>query len=115
MDVPFRKVTAIVGELRLAQIEEALTGVGVPGMSVTHVSGYGEYADYFKRPPLSRHARIEVFAESRQVPDIVNAILDAASTGLPGDGMIAVLPVEQLWSIRAREPIAARGAGEGDA
>lgn len=115
MDVPFRKVIVIVGELRFGQIDEALAGVGAPGMSITHVSGYGEYADYFKPPPLCRHARIEVFVESRLVPAFIKAILGAASTGLPGDGLIAVLPVEQLWSIRAREPIAACAVGNLDA
>lgn len=105
-ELPFRKVTAIVSEPVLVKVEEALMAIGVPGMSVMRVEGYGEYANFFRRPPLVRHMRVEIFAARDQASAIIDAIHSAASTGMPGDGIIAVLPVEQLWSIRSRAPVA---------
>jgi nitrogen regulatory protein P-II 1 len=47
------------------------------------------------------HARIEVFTEAHQVEEIVEAITDGAYTGVPGDGIVAVTPVERLIHIRS--------------
>ena len=96
----FRKITAIIRAERMNVVEEKLKAIGVPGVSVTRVKGYGEYAEYFSADWMVAHARIEVFASEAQTTEIADTIMEGAQTGLPGDGIIAVLPVEHLYHIR---------------
>ncbi len=96
----FRKVTAIIRLDRAEQVERKLKSIGVPGMSCTHVNGYGEYADFYSSDWKVKHARVEIFVKATQVKEIVDAILEEAGTGTSGDGIIAVLPVEHLYHIR---------------
>lgn len=97
----FRKVTAIIRLDRADQVEHRLKSIGVPGMSCTHVKGYGEYADFYSSDWKVEHARVEIFVTATQVKEIVDAILEEAGTGTSGDGIIAVLPVEHLYHIRS--------------
>ena len=98
----FRKITAIIRREKLEEVEEAMHRLGVPGLSVTKVKGYGDYANYFSRDWREVRSRIEIFIGAENAADVVNSILDAASTGLAGDGLVAVLPVEQIYRIRDR-------------
>ena len=105
----FRKVTAIIRLDRAEQVEHRLKSIGVPGMSCTHVKGYGEYADFYSSDWKVEHARVEIFIKATQVKEIVDAILEEAGTGTSGDGIIAVLPVEHLYHIRTGEDAIATG------
>lgn len=100
----YRKVTAIINIDKLVAVETRLQELGVPGVSVTEVKGYGEYANLFSRDWMTRHARIEIFTVPGRVDAIVCAIMNAAHSGLSGDGFVAVLPVEQVYRIRTRAP-----------
>lgn len=97
-----KKVTAIVRCSSLETVEEALQNLHVPGLTITHVVGFGEYANLFRHDWSSRHARIEIFTDEARVDAIVQAISGAAHTGCAGDGIVAVLPVEHLFRIRDR-------------
>lgn len=98
----FRKVNAIFRIDRLEEVEKALQAIRVGGVSVTRVKGYGEYADFFARDWMTQYARVEIFTSEARVPEIVEAILSAASTGTRGDGIVSVLPVEKVVRIRTR-------------
>ena len=100
MDV--KKVTAIVRTDVLEDVENRLRRLGVPGLTVSRVKGFGEYANFFTPDWKSAYARIEIFTDPTQVPPIVDSIMDAAHSGLPGDGIVAVLPVDALYRIRDR-------------
>ena len=103
----FRKVVAIIRQEKLEAVEEALNRLGIPGISVTKVKGYGDYANFYARDWLVSHSRVEIFTSEEKAADIVTCILDAASVGLPGDGLVAVLPVEQIYRIRDHAPLPA--------
>jgi nitrogen regulatory protein P-II 1 len=75
----------------------------VPGISVTNVKGYGEYANFFTSDWTVVHARVEIFLPRRRATDVARAIADAARTGEPGDGIVVVLPVDSLYHIRSGE------------
>ncbi len=96
----YRKVTAIVRPAVLEKVEAALQAMNVPGVSVTKVKGYGEYADFFKPDWMAGYARIEVFVGRHQADETARAIMDAAHVGLEGDGIVAILPVETVYNIR---------------
>jgi len=103
-------VMAIIKPFKLDEVREALTGLGVEGMTVTEVKGYGrqkghteiyrgaEYAVSFL-PKL----KIEVALPSDQVESVVDAIVAAARTGQIGDGKIFVSPIDQVVRVRTGE------------
>ncbi len=98
----FNKVTAIVRTECLEEVERALQALGVPGITVTRVKGYGEHANFLRSDWCCTHARLEVYAERAYIDGLVEAILDKAHTGLPGDGIVTVIPVERLVRIREK-------------
>jgi nitrogen regulatory protein P-II 2 len=103
-------VMAIIKPFKLEEVRDALTGIGVHGLTVTEVKGYGrqkghteiyrgaEYAVSFL-PKL----KIEVAVASEYVAQTIEAIASAARTGQIGDGKIFVMPLEQAVRIRTGE------------
>ncbi len=99
----FRKVTAIIRPDLLEQVEDRLKSLNVPGVSVTKIKGYGEYANFFKSDWLCTHSRVEVFTSADKATEIAEGIMDAAHTGVEGDGIVAILPVEAVYHIRTKQ------------
>ncbi len=99
----FKKITAIVRPDLLNKIENALKDAGVPGVSVSQVKGYGEYANLYVRDGMVSATRIEVFVDAECAQAVAQAIMLAAHTGLEGDGIVAIAPVEQIYHIRTKE------------
>ena len=107
-------VTAIIKPFKLDEVREALTNVGIQGLTVTEVKGYGrqkghteiyrgaEYAVSFL-PKL----KIELAVTSDQVQAVINAISSVARTGQIGDGKIFVIGLEHAVRIRTGEADAA--------
>ena len=103
-------VMAIIKPFKLEEVRDALTGIGVHGLTVTEVKGYGrqkghteiyrgaEYAVSFL-PKL----KIEVAVPSAEVDKVVAAIAGAAKTGQIGDGKIFVTSIEHAVRIRTGE------------
>jgi nitrogen regulatory protein P-II 2 len=103
-------VTAIIKPFKLDEVRDALTAIGVHGLTVTEVKGYGrqkghteiyrgaEYAVSFL-PKL----KIEVAVAADLVTKTIEAITNTARTGQIGDGKIFVLPLEQAVRIRTGE------------
>ncbi len=103
-------VMAIIKPFKLEEVRDALTTIGVHGLTVTEVKGYGrqkghteiyrgaEYAVSFL-PKL----KIEVAISSDLVPQVIDAISEAAKTGQIGDGKIFVSSIEQAVRIRTGE------------
>jgi nitrogen regulatory protein P-II 1 len=86
-------------------VEQALQALAIPGISVNKVRGYGEYMDFYERDWMSGHVRIEVFTPKAQAGAIAEALVDASHTGVPGDGIVAVQPVETVFHIQSRSVI----------
>lgn len=103
-------VMAIIKPFKLDEVREALTGLGIEGLTVTEVKGYGrqkghteiyrgaEYAVSFL-PKL----KVEVAVASDQVDPVVDAIVATAKTGQIGDGKIFVSPIDQVVRVRTGE------------
>ena len=95
-------IVAVIRGLALEKTEKKLQEIGVRGITVTTVKGYGEYAKFFTRDRMTDDVKIEVFAAQEKAERIAGAILDAAHTGSPGDGIVAILPVDRVFSARTR-------------
>ena len=103
-------VVAIIKPFKLDEVRQALTAIGVHGMTVTEVKGYGrqkghteiyrgaEYAVSFL-PKL----KVEVAVKSEMTEAVMEAISSKAKTGQIGDGKIFVTPLEQVLRIRTGE------------
>lgn len=101
----FKKIVAIVRTQVLGDVEDQLVRMRVKGISVTRVKGYGEYDTFINPDWRFSHARIEIYAELSMVDPIVEAILTTAHVGLPGDGILAIHPVEKLYRIRTESEV----------
>lgn len=95
-------IVAIIRRAKLEAVEEKLKQIGVERVDVSGVKGYGEYHNYYTRDWLEYETRIEIFTRQHKVERIVGTIMEAAHTGLPGDGVIAVVPIDKLFVIRTK-------------
>lgn len=102
----WEKIVAIVRDSALEKVEERLKSLRVKGVSISSIKGYGEYSDLYRQDWMVSHVKIEIFAEQTMVEAIVTAIMEAAHSGIAGDGIVAVLPVEKLFRIRTKREIA---------
>jgi len=98
----WKRIIAIIRKTNLEKVEEQLRQIGVRGITVSPVKGYGEYANLCKNDWLVNNARIEIYAEASTVDAIVAALLESAHSGTEGDGLVAVMPVEKLYRIRTK-------------
>ncbi len=103
----FRKVNAIIRSDLLEEVEERLKKIGVKGLTVTRVKGYGEDKSIWAQDWLGTHARIEIFTGKNKADAIAGVIMQAAHTGGPGDGIICILPVEKIFRIRTKSEVKA--------
>lgn len=97
----YQHIVAVVRNDTIDQLLRDLKDYGVPGVSLTPVSGFGEYANPFSGRGLVTSTRVELFIGNEHVDNIVGVIMDACHTGLMGDGVVAVMPVNDLQRIRA--------------
>jgi nitrogen regulatory protein P-II 2 len=103
-------VIAVIKPFKLDEVREALTRIGVHGMTVTEVKGYGRQKGHMEIYRGSEYAinflpklRLEVAVASAQIDQVMEALAAAAKTGQIGDGKIFVTPLDQALRIRTGE------------
>ena len=105
-----KMVTAIVKPFKLDEVREALSGIGVQGITVTEVKGFGRQKGHTELYRGAEYVvdflpkvKVEVVVKDGDVDRCIDAILRAAKTGKIGDGKIFVTPIEQVVRIRTGE------------
>jgi len=105
-----KKIEAIVKPFKVDEVKEALTALGVGGMTLTDVHGFGRqpartdfYEDVEYTIDLLPKVKVEVVVPDDLADKALSAICGAARTGLVGDGKIFVLPVIRAMRIRTGE------------
>jgi len=103
-------IVAIIKPFKMDEVKEALGSVGVAGMTVTEVNGFGRQKGHTELYRGSEYVvdflpkiKLEILAEDSKVDSIVEAITNAAKTNKIGDGKIFVQPVEECIRIRTGE------------
>ncbi len=103
-------VTAIIKPFKLDDVREGLSEVGVTGITVTEVKGFGRQKGHTELYRGAEYVvdflpklKLEVAIAEDQVDQVVEAIVNAARTGKIGDGKIFVSPLEQTIRIRTGE------------
>lgn len=105
-----KKIEAIIKPFKLDEVKDALNGIGIQGMTVTEVKGFGRQKGHVE---LYRGAeyeiafvpkvKIEVIVSDAMADKVIAVVSDKAKTGKIGDGKIFVYPVEQAIRIRTGE------------
>ena len=105
-----KQVTAIIKPFKLDEVREALAEVGVSGLTVTEVKGFGRQKGHTELYRGAEYVvdflpkiRVEVVLPDDQVEAAIEAVVKAARTGKIGDGKIFVQNVEQVIRIRTGE------------
>lgn len=105
-----KKVEAIIKTFKLDDVKEGLSSVGVKGLTVSEVKGFGRqrghkeiYRGAEYQVDFVPKIKIEVVMETELVPVVVKVIQEKALTGKIGDGKIFILPVEEVIRIRTGE------------
>ena len=103
-------ITAIIKPFKLEDVRDALVSVGVHGMTITEVKGYGRQKGHTEIYRGAEYVvnflpkvRLEIAVTDEDVERVVEAISTAAKTGQIGDGKIFVMPIEQALRIRTGE------------
>ncbi len=102
--------TAVIKPVKLEEVRESLADVGVSGLTVTEVKGFGRQKGHTELYRGAEYVvdflpkvKVEVVVKDEDVERVVEAIVAAAKTGKIGDGKIFVTPVEQVIRIRTGE------------
>ncbi len=105
-----KKIEAVIKPFKLDEVREALAEVGITGLPVTEVKGFGRQEGHTELYRGAEYVvdflpkiKIEVVVAGDVVEQAVDAIIKAARTGKIGDGKIFVMPVEQVVRIRTGE------------
>ncbi|MFO7963258.1 MAG: P-II family nitrogen regulator [Desulfobacterales bacterium] len=105
-----KKIEAIIKPFKLDDVKEALNEIGIQGMTITEVKGYGRQKGHKEIYRGAEYVvdfipkiKIEIIVDSDFAPQVVEKIREAANTGKLGDGKIFVLPVEDVIRVRTGE------------
>ncbi len=105
-----KKIEAIIKPFKLDEVKNALTKIGVQGMTVTEVKGFGRQKGHTESYRGTEYAidflpksKIEIIVTDESVTQVIETIGRAAKTGKIGDGKIFLSPVEEVIRIRTGE------------
>lgn len=105
-----KKIEAIIKPFKLADVKDGLTEIGVTGMTVTEVKGFGRQKGHTEIYRGSEYTvdflpkiKLEIVLPDAQIKQAIEVITKAAHTGKIGDGKIFVLPLETAIRIRTDE------------
>jgi len=105
-----KKIEAIIKPFKLDDVKEALNEIGIKGMTISEVKGYGRQKGHKEIYRGAEYVvdfipkiKLEIIVESEMLDQVVECIRQAANTGKIGDGKIFVLPVEEVIRVRTGE------------
>ena len=105
-----KKIEAIIKPFKLEEVKEALAEIGIEGMTVTEVRGYGRQKGHTEiyrgaeyQISFMPKLKLEVAVADSRVDDVIQSLGTAARTGKIGDGKIFVLDLEQALRVRTGE------------
>ena len=105
-----KKIEAIIKPFKLDDVKEALSEIGIYGMTVTEVNGYGRQKGHKEIYRGAEYVvdfvpkiKVEIVVSDERADETVTTVRDAANSGKIGDGKIFVLPVEQAIRVRTGE------------
>ncbi len=105
-----KKIEAIIKPFKLDDVKEALNEIGITGMTISEVKGYGRQKGHKEIYRGAEYVvdfipkvKLEIIVDASKAPQVVEKIRESAYTGKIGDGKIFVLPVEEVVRVRTGE------------
>lgn len=105
-----KKIEAIVKPFKLDDVKDALNNIGITGMTISEVKGYGRQKGHTEIYRGAEYVvdfipkvKVEIVVTADQVDEVVDTIRTSANTGKIGDGKIFVLPIERIVRVRTGE------------
>ncbi len=105
-----KKIQAIIKPFKLDDVKDALTEIGIQGMTISEVKGYGRQKGHTEIYRGAEYVvdfipkiNIEIVVAADMVDQVVDTIRNAANTGKIGDGKIFVIPIERIVRVRTGE------------
>ena len=105
-----KKIEAIIKPFKLDDVKEALNEIGIRGMTISEVKGYGRQKGHKEIYRGAEYVvdfipkvKIEIIVDAAQLDQVVETVRESAHTGKLGDGKIFVLPVEEVIRVRTGE------------
>lgn len=105
-----KKIEAIIKPFKLDDVKDALNQIGITGMTMTDVKGYGRQKGHVEIYRGAEYmvdfipkVKIGIIVDSEKVDEVVETIISAARTGKIGDGKIFILPVDDVIRVRTGE------------
>ena len=105
-----KKIEAIIKPFKLDDVKDALNSIGITGMTISEVKGYGRQKGHTEIYRGAEYVvdfipkiKIEIVVAADQVDEVVDKVRVAANTGKIGDGKIFVLPIERVVRVRTGE------------
>jgi len=103
-------ITAIIKPFKLDEVKEALQALGIKGLTVSDVRGFGRQRGHTEvyrgaeyKIDFVPKVQIELLAEDDEAPGLAEAIIEAARTGKIGDGKVWIQPVDDVYRVRTGE------------
>ena len=105
-----KKIEAIIKPFKLDDVKDALNGIGITGMTISEVKGYGRQKGHTEIYRGAEYivdfipkVKIEIVVDADQVDLVVDTVRGSANTGKIGDGKIFVMPIERVIRVRTGE------------
>ena len=105
-----KKIEAVIRHFKLEEVKDALTEIGIHGMTVSEVRGFGRQKGHKEQYRGAEYtvdflpkAKIEVVVDDGQARDVIDTILRTARTGQIGDGKVFITNLDQMVRIRTGE------------
>ncbi|HEY3374902.1 MAG TPA: P-II family nitrogen regulator [Candidatus Aquicultor sp.] len=105
-----KKIEAIIKPFKLDEVKDALSGIGVNGLTVLEVQGFGRqkgHTEVYRGAEYNvdfvPKVKLEIMVDDRLAPQVVDTIMEVARTGKIGDGKIFVSPADDVIRIRTGE------------
>ena len=105
-----KKIEVIIKPFKLDAVKDALQEIGVKGMTISEVKGYGRQKGHTEvyrgaeyQIDFLPKVKLEIIVEAGQVEKVIETVVGAARTGKIGDGKVFVLPVEKVVRVRTGE------------
>ncbi len=107
---PMKKVEAIIKPFKLDDVKESLKEIGIQGLTVTEVKGFGRQKGHTELYRGAEYVidflpkiKLDIVVSDDMVTKVIDTIIDSAKTGKIGDGKIFILPMEEVIRIRTGE------------
>ena len=105
-----KKIEAIIKPFKLDELKEAMANIGVQGMTISEVKGFGRQKGHTEvyrgaeyRVDFVPKVKVEIVVDETIVEQVVEAIVESVKTGKIGDGKIFILPLDEVCRIRTGE------------